>query len=321
MLSSARLLLLVSVTLLASACGVPSQVLRSSQEGRRLYRNALEWQAEAEQLMQAGDTAGALPLLHKAYVGFVDSGHTEAYPSVLVGIWMAENTLHLQKINDLGRSHMISRARASAVDLLYKMEAERQRARTARMLGALGVAVALLLAAAAALLLQRQRRRRLEAERELLQARLELASAPSPASVSSPALELALRSYEQLCCRYVPEGDNSALLHEFRQQLADLRNDAAFERELEESLSVSAPALLDAVRAVPDLKDGDRRLLRFLAAGIPTYMTGAVLGKSRSAVNMQVSRLRARIESLDDASLRDLLLPVLTSRHSGRPRR
>ena len=137
----------------------------------------------------------------------------------------------------------------------------------------------------------------------------------------TPALELALRSYEQLCCRYVPEGDNSALLHEFRQQLADLRNDAAFERELEESLSVSAPALLDAVRAVPVLKDGDRRLLRFLAAGIPTYMTGAVLGKSRSAVNMQVSRLRARIESLDDASLRDLLLPVLTSRHSGRPRR
>ena len=325
-----RLAALVCAAALLAACSAPAPGIRRGAEGRRLYRAALEQQAEAERLMQEGDTAAAIPLLRDAYVGFVDSGHPEAYAPTLVSIWMAEETVHHRSPTEYGKRSMTASARASAVNLLQQVEAERQRTRAAWLFS---LAALLLLTAGAALLVQRHRRLRLETERELLQARLELDSRPvpapsadtvipspitsstpvtpdsitpstpvTPAPVSSsvpvtPALTMALRSYEQLCSRYVPDGDNAALLHEFRQQLNDLRDDAAFERELEASLSDSAPELLDAVRSFPGLKAEDRRLLRYLAAGLPTYMIGAVLGKSRSAVNMHISRLRSRIES------------------------
>jgi DNA-binding CsgD family transcriptional regulator len=335
-----RYILIVAIALIAVAAGASVKPVRRAAASHRLYRSAMEDQAGAERLMQAGDTAAAIPLLRKAYVGFVDSGHTEAYAPMLVSISLAEEAVYHGRLTEYGYQSRVESARAAAADLLRQVAAERRRTREVWLFS---LAALLLLAAGAALLLQRHRRLRLETERELLQARLELDSLhsaipdsstvipnspsviPSAAKESSvaqapvtPALTLALRSYEQLCSRYVPDGDNAALLHEFRQQLADMRDDAAFERELEESLSVTSPELLDAVRSVPGLKAEDRRLLRYLAAGLPTYMIGAILGKSRSAVNMQVSRLRSRIESLSPNSL---LISLFDARHPGRPRR
>ena len=321
-----KLAALLCAAALMAACSAPIPGIRRGAEGRRLYRAALEQQAEAERLMQTGDTAAAIPLLRDAYVGFVDSGHPEAYAPTLVSIWMAEETVHHRSPTEYGKRSMTASARASAVNLLQQVEAERQRTRAAWLFS---LAALLLLAAGAAMLLQRHRRLRLETERELLQARMELDGQHSreqrDGSVT-PALTLALRSYEQLYCRYVPDGDNAALLHEFRQQLADLRDGASFERELEAFLSDSAPELLDVVKSFPGLKAEDRRLLQYLAAGLPTYMIGAVLGKSRSAVNMHVSRLRSRIEGLgssssDNSSASSLLLPIFDARRPGRPRR
>ena len=89
-----RLAALVCAAALLAACSAPAPGIRRGAEGRRLYRAALEQQAEAERLMQEGDTAAAIPLLRDAYVGFVDSGHPEAYAPTLVSIWMAEETVH-----------------------------------------------------------------------------------------------------------------------------------------------------------------------------------------------------------------------------------
>ena len=142
--------------------------------------------------------------------------------------------------------------------------------------------ILLLLAGGAALLVSFQRRRRLEAENQLLQAKLQLDRQQSRLSTlqdsaATPALTLALRSYEQLCSRYEPDGDNAALLREFRQQMADLRNGTAFAADLETTLEAACPGLPQRIREIPGLREDDRRLLQYLAAGFPTGLKTAPL--------------------------------------------
>jgi DNA-binding CsgD family transcriptional regulator len=71
---------------------------------------------------------------------------------------------------------------------------------------------------------------------------------------------------------------------------------------------------------LPDLKDSDRRLMLYIAGGLPTYLIAAIFGKTRPAVNMQISRLRRQIESMD-ARIQSRMLKYFDKRSSGRPKK
>jgi DNA-binding CsgD family transcriptional regulator len=71
---------------------------------------------------------------------------------------------------------------------------------------------------------------------------------------------------------------------------------------------------------LPDLKDSDRRLMLYIAGGLPTYLIAAIFGKTRPAVNMQISRLRRQIESMD-ARIQSRMLMYFDKRSSGRPKK
>lgn len=300
MRSPFRFAIILSVLLLVS-CSVV--------ERQHLYREAVSEQALAEEAMKAGDTEKAIKHFRKAYVAYVDSGHEEAWPEVLSGIYLTDGW---DKLTERAQQDIFESTRAN---LMTQARLQRQRLRHTRMLALAGL---LLAAAAAVILVLSQRKRRLETERELLQARLELQAERE--RTATPALALALRSYEQLCSRYSPEGDNAALLREFRQQLDDLRDDRVFRQELEASLETSDSGLPGLIRSLPDLKDSDRRLMLYIAGGLPTYLIAAIFGKTRPAVNMQISRLRRQIESMD-ARIQSRMLKYFDKRSSGRPKK
>lgn len=296
-------------------------LLSSCSSRQHLYRSGVAAQRRAEQALEARDTAAALRHFRDAYVALVDSDHPEAWPEVLAGIMLCEQALEGMTVSEDAMQQMLAQTRASAAGHLTRLEQERSRKRQALLLAGTVMLLALLVAV---LLVTAQRKRRLETENALLKTRMDLQEQRQQmeqlrAKANSPALALALRSYEQLCSRYNPDGDNAALLREFRQQMADLRDDAAFSQALESAMEESDPDLPHLIRDLPGLRDEERRLLRFLAAGLPTHLVAAALGKSRNAINMQISRLRTRIESLDTPE-RARLLRFFASRRPGRPK-
>ncbi|MDO4999854.1 MAG: hypothetical protein Q4E27_06380 [Bacteroidales bacterium] len=296
----------------------------SSCARHQLYRTALAEQQQAEQALAERDTVQALQHLRHAYVHFVDSDHPERWRQTLTGIHLLEVSLRhgpyaIKSHNPVGE---LADSYDSMALIQQHADQSRKRLHVSLLLAS---GILLLLAGGAALLVSFQRHRRLEAENQLLQAKLQLDRQQSRLSTlqdsaATPALTLALRSYEQLCSRYEPDGDNAALLREFRQQMADLRNGTAFAADLETTLEAACPGLLQRIREIPGLREDERRLLRYLAAGFPTYLIAAATGRTRAAVNMQVSRLRGRIASADEQT-QALLLPFFDARRPGRPRK
>ena len=306
---------LLALALLLTAC---------SCARHQLYHTALAEQRQAEQALAERDTVQALRHLRHAYVHFVDSDHPERWRQTLTGIHLLEVSLRHGPYAI--RSHNPVGELADSYDSMAVIQQHADQTRTRLHVSLLlATGILLLLAGGAALLVSIQRRRRLEAENQLLQAKLQLDRQQSRLSTlqdsaATPALTLALRSYEQLCSRYEPDGDNAALLREFRQQMADLRNGTAFAADLETTLEAACPGLPQRIREIPGLREDERRLLQYLAAGFPTYLIAAASGRTRAAVNMQVSRLRGRIASADEQT-QALLLPFFDARRPGRPRK
>ena len=229
---------LLALALLLTAC---------SCARHQLYRTALAEQRQAEQALADRDTVQALRHLRHAYVHFVDSDHPERWRQTLTGIHLLEVSLRHGPYAI--RSHNPVGELADSYDSMAVIQQHADQTRTRLHVSLLlATGILLLLAGGAALLVSIQRRRRLEAENQLLQAKLQLDRQQSRLSTlqdsaATPALTLALRSYEQLCSRYEPDGDNAALLREFRQQMADLRNGTALAAELETPLEADCPGL------------------------------------------------------------------------------
>ena len=286
-----------------------------NQERNERFQHGLEAQLQAERLLAAGDTTAALHLFREAYIAFVDSDHPERWSEVQAGIQQCEHTQEDLRITRKGLRDLLDTTRATASGL---------RAREERVWGRVyligGISI-LVCAFLVALYFIHRRRSRQDLQlilAELHDNRQQLSSLRVRSS--SPALSLALHHYDQLCSRYEPKGDNTALLREFQQQIADMQHNKAFDLELDASLAESDPTLPGLIRTLPDTTDEDRRLLRYLMAGLPTHLVGAAMGKTRSAINMQTSRLRTRIEAKDPA-LAVQLFALLDARRPGRPQK
>ncbi len=227
-----------------------------------------------------------------------------------------------------GRSSL-SEGMNKSLSSLYRAErdADRRRIRTERSLFFMS-GLCLLLGLFSLFILQRYKRLKIKAELLSLRAALDKQKEETDSvwhklqenTLQLPALTMGMRAFEKLCSKYSDTENHEALLREFELQIRHLKEEATWENDVLSLIASVDPALVSYIKndfktEFETLTSEERIVLYSVIAKMPISVISLILGKSKPAIRMQISRLKRKIEAVSEES-RSLLMPYFASRTS-----
>ncbi|MBQ5984183.1 MAG: hypothetical protein IJL56_04345 [Bacteroidales bacterium] len=242
---------------------------------------------------------------------------------------MPENSLKdmedlLELFDRTGRSSL-SEGMNKSLSSLYKAErdADRRRIRAERFLFLLS-GLCLLLGSLSLLIFQRYKRLKIKAELLSLRDALYKQKEETDSlwhklqgnTLQLPALSVGMRAFEKLCSKYSDTENPEALLREFEVQIRHLKEEATWENDVLSLIASVDPALVSYIKnktEIGTLTSEERIVLYSVIARMPISIISLILGKNKSAIRMQISRLKKKIETISEES-RSLLMPYFALR-------